>query len=134
MMFQNHFPVVGAGLLCLASTLALAEARPQEAGAEQEPQACELLLPDLAVFAQHFANRGQTRAAYDLGSKQHAIEAGRCDCAASWPFEAFLEQHDLTPDTLTQPDIRALRRWTDKNGVQILRDYRAFRANNCGEE
>lgn len=102
--------------------------------AEDGGKLCDLVLPELHVFTQHFANLGQTRVAYDLAAKQHAIAQSDCGCTADWPFEAFLDdQLGITPDQLTQADIRGLRDWSDSEGVAILRKYRAFHAEECEE-
>ena len=90
--------------------------------------ACEPEMPQLAVFGQHVANRGQARHAYQLAAKDRAVTNQSCACPyVDWSFDAFIEDRLNKPAAeLTEPEIRELRQWSDMEGVTILRAYRAF--------
>lgn len=95
--------------------------------------ACEPEMPELTVFAQHIANRGQARNAYQLAAKHRAVTRQSCACPyADWSFDAFIEDRlDKPAAELTEPEIRKLRQWSDTEGVTILRAYRAFFTARC---
>lgn len=99
-------------------------------------QSCEPDLPLLAVFSEHFANRGQARTAYHLAAKERALEAESCVCPyQGWSFADFIQERvGKGLEELTQPEIRILNRWADANGVRILKNYNVFYRARCAQK
>ncbi len=121
--------ILGCKPMTLSGVVIVSVLSPLEASAFE----CEPELPELAVFDQHIANRGQARNAYQLAAKNRGIANQSCACPyADWPFEQFIENRlDKPADELTELEIRGLRQWSDVEGVSILRAYSAFFAEYC---
>ncbi len=96
---------------------------------------CNFELPDIPVMGEHPANYGRLRTAYDLWSKQEAVEAENCGCPYSKPFSAFTEALSTKgPEDLSQADVSAIRTWSLREGSGILERQMAFMADACQEE
>ncbi|MCK8463017.1 hypothetical protein MUY35_04040 [Aliiroseovarius sp. S1339] len=118
--------------VCKATAISLIVATVPLLGAASE---CEPQMPQLTVFEQHIANRGQARNAYQLAAKERAVAAQSCACPFdNWGFGAFIHfRLDKPVGELNQQEIRALRQWSDAEGVAILRAYGEFFSAQCHE-
>lgn len=93
---------------------------------------CSMLVPDLPVFSQHFANRMHVEQAYQLAAQKRFLEDGTCSCMFDWPFSDFVHGYlGKPPNELTQDDVIQLRDWRSQELSDVLDRYTAFRNANC---